>query len=316
MISVKDIAYVRFTSPDLDAMQGFMADFGMQVQSRTDKVLYMRGSGTAPFVHVTHLGPWPGREGIGMWAQSVDDLHRLADEQGTRVEACDEPGGGKVVHLVDPAGMAVDVHAGQDFEAPLATRGQTDFNFGGRRNRGNLTQRFKQGPSTVSRLGHVVMRVPSFKAVYDWYTGVLGMKLSDGYYAGHESNMVMAFLHCGLGSTLTDHHTVAFIELPAPVPPGIDHSAFEVLDFDDLMVGNEHLKKKGYAHAWGVGRHVEGSQIFDYWRDPNGVKIEHWTDGDAVNDDYVSGLKPMLAPGEDATENSNWAPPMTPEFFK
>lgn len=34
---------------------------------------------------------------------------------------------------------------------------------------------------------------------------------------------------------------------------------------------------------WGVGRHVLGSQIFDYWADPSGFKIEHYADGDLVN---------------------------------
>ena len=35
-----------------------------------------------------------------------------------------------------------------------------------------------------------------------------------------------------------------------------------------------------YRHAWGVGRHLLGSQIFDYWRDPWGQKHEHYADGD------------------------------------
>jgi hypothetical protein len=47
-----------------------------------------------------------------------------------------------------------------------------------------------------------------------------------------------------------------------------------------LMAGSQHLKTKGYRHDWGVGRHILGSQVFDYWRDPWGHRIEHWTDGD------------------------------------
>jgi hypothetical protein len=30
------------------------------------------------------------------------------------------------------------------------------------------------------------------------------------------------------------------------------------------------------------GRHYLGSQIFDYWKDPFGAEIEHWTDGDQL----------------------------------
>jgi hypothetical protein len=34
------------------------------------------------------------------------------------------------------------------------------------------------------------------------------------------------------------------------------------------------LAKKKYKSVWGVGRHILGSQIFDYWWDPTGFMIE------------------------------------------
>jgi hypothetical protein len=43
------------------------------------------------------------------------------------------------------------------------------------------------------------------------------------------------------------------------------------------------LKEKGRRHEWGVGRHILGSMIFDYWRDPWGHMVEHWTDGDLLD---------------------------------
>ena len=64
--------------------------------------------------------------------------------------------------------------------------------------------------------------------------------------------------------------------------PGFLHAAFEVANFDDLMLGHDHLKANGRTQAWGVGRHVMGSQIFDYWKDPWGHELEHWTDGDLL----------------------------------
>ena len=60
----------------------------------------------------------------------------------------------------------------------------------------------------------------------------------------------------------------------------MNHAAFEVVDYDDLMCGHNHLKAANRTPAWGVGRHILGSQIFDYWRDPWGNELEHWTDGD------------------------------------
>ena len=69
--------------------------------------------------------------------------------------------------------------------------------------------------------------------------------------------------------------------------------AYEVEDYDDLMKGHFHLeylqeqdkknnveKPTSNGHAWGVARHILGSQIFDYWKEPHDFSFEHWTDGD------------------------------------
>ncbi len=309
MIAVTDIAYVRFTTPDLDVMEGFLKDFGLHRSARTDSALYMRCAGSQHHVHISEKGPFPGREGFGLYANSLSDLEKLASETGGKVEENSEPGGGYVVRLVDPAGVLVDVIYGQEKLDPLPTRSSLPLNFAGPRKRQNATQRFTPGPSTIMRAGHVVIRTPNYNEAYEWYSGLLGMKISDSYYAGEESNIRMAFLHCGLGEAFVDHHTVAILEHPHP---GIDHSAFEVLDYDDVLIGSEFLQQAGHKHAWGVGRHIEGSQIFDYWRDPNGTKIEHWTDGDAVNDHYPGKNKPV----GNTSPASGWAPPFDPEFYR
>jgi hypothetical protein len=38
----------------------------------------------------------------------------------------------------------------------------------------------------------------------------------------------------------------------------------------------------GARHYWGVGRHILGGQIFDYWKDPFNFTVEHWTDTDLL----------------------------------
>ena len=49
-----------------------------------------------------------------------------------------------------------------------------------------------------------------------------------------------------------------------------NHSAYEVVDVDALGMGQRVLREQGYKHAWGIGRHILGSQLFDYWNDPCG----------------------------------------------
>ena len=160
------------------------------------------------------------------------------------------------------------------------------------------------------RLGHVVLKVPDFDVAHDFYHRVFGFRISDSYHTEDPAKREVAFMHCGLGKQYVDHHTLALIALGSP-EPGFDHSAFEVLDLDDLAMGNRYLAERDYRHSWGIGRHIEGSQIFDYWRDPFGNKIEHWTDGDLVNEHTPAGLAPI---GDDAL--SQWGPPLTPEFFR
>ncbi len=48
-IKVQDIAYVRFSAPDLEAMEAFLTEFGMVRTERTSTVLYMRGLDDEPF---------------------------------------------------------------------------------------------------------------------------------------------------------------------------------------------------------------------------------------------------------------------------
>ena len=90
-------------------------------------------------------------------------------------------------------------------------------------------------------------------------------------------------MRCDLGDRPADHHTVFLAQLPQK--PGFLHAAFEVANFDDLMLGHQHLKARKRSSAWGVGRHIMGSQIFDYWNDPWGHELEHWTDGDLLTAD-------------------------------
>lgn len=51
------------------------------------------------------------------------------------------------------------------------------------------------------------------------------------------------------------------------------------------MSGHTHLKASKRTPQWGIGRHVLGSQIYDYWLDPHGQMLEHWTDGDLFNNE-------------------------------
>ncbi|KAJ5827535.1 hypothetical protein N7447_004298 [Penicillium robsamsonii] len=45
------------------------------------------------------------------------------------------------------------------------------------------------------------------------------------------------------------------------------YCSFEVHDFDTHKLGHQWLATRNYKSAWDAGRHIIGSQIFDYWWD-------------------------------------------------
>lgn len=308
MIAVEDIVWVRYAAPDLDLMESFLTDFGLHRLERTAAKLYMRATGPAPFVHVTEQGTTRGI-GFALRAHSHSDLEALAQQTGTRLVKRDEPGGGHVVVVTDPDGNRVEVVHGYEQLRTLASRPPIPLNPSQNRTRRNDTVRIPHGPSQVQRLGHLALYTGKFKEMRAFYLDVLGMRISDSYHVGSAENTVASFLHCGLKDQFVDHHTLAIVGTGRT---GFEHSAFEVIDFDDLVSGNEHLQScKRWTHSWGIGRHVEGSQLFDYWRDPFANKIEHWTDGDLINDSYRAGsvaFDPM-------TCLAQWGPVITPDFL-
>jgi hypothetical protein len=88
------------------------------------------------------------------------------------------------------------------------------------------------------------------------------------------------------------------------------HSAYQVSDLDAIAAGGEHLKDLGYQRSWGIGRHVQGSQLFDYWRDPDGFLVEHFADGDLFDNTLEPGWAPFTASGL-----AQWGPPVSKDFL-
>jgi catechol 2,3-dioxygenase-like lactoylglutathione lyase family enzyme len=278
VLAVEDIAYVRFTAPRLSEMQAFLSDFGLFETFSADGILYMRGAGRSPYVHVTEQGR-PGFAGLALRARDMADLERLAATQKQAIEPLNAPGGGAVVRLRDPDGFCVEVVAGQSAVEPLLVEPIVPWNSAASTHRVRQTKRLRIGPSHVVRLGHCVLAVRDFRAAERWYKEMFGFITSDEIVTA-EGLVLGAFLRCDRGDTATDHHTLA-LALSAQAPR-LEHAAFEVRDLDDLMVGHDYLASRGHAASWGVGRHVLGSQVFDYWRDPWGHTLEHWTDGDLL----------------------------------
>ncbi|KCZ87917.1 VOC family protein [Hyphomonas johnsonii] len=311
IIKVRDVIFPRLQAPDLDAMEAFLLDFGMLRARRTQDTLYMRGAGAAPFVHVTHLGP-AGFRGFAFEAASREDLEKIAASDGfSKIEELDSPGKGWRTVAIDPIGLEVEVVFGIEQAPPSEAIEARKLNMGTRFQRIGEAQRIGRGPSRIKRFGHLQLNVPDPQASFTWYHERFGILISDTIDLAPNTPVAM-FNRCDKGGEPADHHTILFTNSASTTNaiPGLNHVSWEVFDFDDVLAGHEYLEAKKRTAEWGVGRHLLGSQVFDYWSDPWGHIHEHWTDGDQLDASTPAGSHGL----HDAAA-SQWGPDV-PESYR
>jgi hypothetical protein len=309
VIKVLDLAWLEFIKPDLAASERFAQAFGLTSVSRTDDELQLRGTDEGAPCVMVRRGPRSRYVGAAFRAADATDVMRLADVTGAKVGRLPESIGGLAVDVTDPSGALVRVVTDTHDLADLRGQPTPTFNFGHDVNRANVTQRPPREPAKVRRLGHVVLQTTKYVETMNWYLNHLGLIVSDfKYYDGQrDRGPTMSFIRCDRGMTPADHHTLAMM-----LGPSIRyvHSAYQVGDLDALASGGEHLREQGYHRSWGIGRHVEGSQIFDYWRDADGLLVEHFADGDLFDNTLEPGWSPMTASGL-----AQWGPPASKDFL-
>jgi catechol 2,3-dioxygenase-like lactoylglutathione lyase family enzyme len=282
MIKVREIAYGRLRAPDLSRMEEFLTHFGLIVSERTPNALYMRGSDSAHHIHVTELGD-PRLVGFAYEASNEDDLHRLTRIAGaSQVEPIDEPGGGRRVRLTEPNGYQIEVVYGIAPVNPIPIERQPANSGAEPLRRAGSLYRPQPGPTPVKRIAHAVLSTPRVRATAEWFQQVLGLIPTDEVYLGGvDGELFGSFCRVDRGDDYVDHHALFCIYNPTA---GLNHLSFEVPDVDAVMIDHQYLRSLGkYDQLWGVGRHLLGSQVFDYWADPWGRIHEHWADGDRLN---------------------------------
>ncbi len=216
------------------------------------------------------------------------------------------PGGGSIVRLQDPNGNLVEVVHGIEAAPVIATGRRNGFNSGEEKDRLGERADLPEPDVFIKRLGHVVLFVNSFQETFDWFHERFGILISDELVMpGEDGEQTMgAFTRCNLGEEYVDHHTLFFVNAGKSE---FNHAAFEVSDWDVLMKSHFELKKAGYTHSHGIGKHLLGSQVYDYWKDDDGFILEHFTDGDLFNESFGSHKRPI----EDLLANM-WGPDGAP----
>ncbi|KAK6087309.1 glyoxalase [Seiridium cupressi] len=305
------LVHMRYQHPNLDEITTFLKDFGMHVVKSTDDKRWFRGYGPDQYVYFAQKGPKKYLGGT-FEVETYEDLQKVAKiEGGGEIQKLDDsPGGGSLVTVHDPEGFPVNFIYGQEPAEVGQLPTKLVVNYETEKPRVREFQRFDAGPAAVHKLGHFGLCVQGFDQQLAWYTQKFNLVPTDFLYVETETGqrkIVAIFAHIDRGEDYVDHHSFFMSTNPTS---HVHHCSFEVHDFDTQQLGHQWLAKKGYQSVWGVGRHILGSQIFDYWWDTTGNMVEHYADGDLINIDTPIGYGPA---GDESL--AVWGPDVPKSFL-
>ena len=288
VVKANRLAHLIFERPDLTLAERFLTDFGLLTAHKSFDTLYMRGTGPAAYCYRVHRAAKARFVGFGLSVATGTDLLKASQIEGaSQITRCKHPGGGDAVQFTDPSGFLVEVVYGRADAPLLERRPPLTLNDGDPPKRVNAPQRPPAKPPEIIKLGHVVIEAPDYQKTCEWYTKNFGFIPSDVQVLP-DGSPVVTFMRLDQGDRPSDHHTLA---IALGFKPAYSHSAYEVTDADAVGMGQRILREHGWKHAWGIGRHILGSQIFDYWHDPWEDKHEHYCDGDMFTAEKKMGIE-------------------------
>ncbi|TAJ76361.1 VOC family protein [bacterium] len=137
-----------------------------------------------------------------------------------------------------------------------------------------------------TKIGHIGLYCRDIKKMTDFYTNVLGMKVSDVNERG------MVFLRHG-----NDHHSFALVPMseeekkkPAG-PQALQHIAFEVWDMEELKKIKKYLQGKGVKGGPKIKHEGPGGNYVYDFQDPEGNQLQFFCGMDQVGWDDRSRPK-------------------------
>lgn len=129
--------------------------------------------------------------------------------------------------------------------------------------------------SGAQGLGHVVLLVPELEKAIDFYTTVLGFRVSDEIDLG---GLRVVFLHIN-----DRHHSLALGEVSGH--RGLHHLMVQVNGLDDVGIGYDLAQRGGHPITMTLGRHTNDRMTSFYVRSPGGFDIEYGWGAVTIDDD-------------------------------
>lgn len=256
MTAIKEIMQVGVGVPDRAAFTRFAQEMlGFPTMNSPDgNVTYMRVDGYRHRV-AARTAPEPALNYIGFDVGGADALAewktRLAAEgiecRAGSKEECRERQVADFIEFKDPDGHPLALaHGFETSREPV-----------------RYTREVK-----VTGLGHVLLTVEDTQRSHDFYTGVLGFRLSDWVYI--DENIRLCFLRCN-----ARHHSVAFAPCMPGKSPRLQHVMLEVESLDDVMRSYHFARTHGAPIGMGPGRHPNCQTVHVYVQTPGGFAVEY-----------------------------------------
>ena len=262
VVNVKRISHIALKAKDVERQANYYTQIIGLGETERDAAgrVYLRCNANHSAVV---LIPSTGETGLDHYALDVGGLHELEAAASALASAgiaydfveAGELGQATSLRLHDPDGFVVEL---------IGEMTQVTPNY---------------GPRAVQprKLGHISLRVQDCKRSANFYSEVLGFRVSDWV----EDRFV--WMRCN-----PDHHGIAFSQGDVA---RLHHFAFEVQDSSYLVRQADHLAQYGYSLIYGPGRHGPGHNQFIYWRDPERNMIEFTCDVQQIWDDETFVLK-------------------------
>lgn len=153
---------------------------------------------------------------------------------------------------------------------------------------------------TIRRLGHVGLKVRDLEAMIDFYTTVLGLKLTERIDRRSTPGVMgvtidhIAFLRCN-----SDHHCMALFQVApdarktAPEDAGFHHLAFELGTFEE--VAEVYRKVKAHGARELIAQHLgAGLNLRIYFLDPEDNQVEIYWNLDQIGWDGQARPYPIM----------------------
>ncbi|HUB96369.1 MAG TPA: VOC family protein [Stellaceae bacterium] len=195
-------------------------------------------------------GGEPGLKRVGL---------ALADE-----DALDDALRHFATHGIEPSEVAAEecraLHQGRSYRLVEPFTGVTYEIYGTMR---EFSDPFRPTLAKIQRIGHVVLKVPDLGGAVDFYTRVMGFRVSDMI------DGAAVFMRCHPSPY---HHGVALVQAAAPQ---LHHVNFMVSEIDDVGRAIARFGKGGARIVYGPGRHPPSGSVFLYFLEPDGLTLEY-----------------------------------------